>query len=137
MYAPRAAGTCPSQTACGAGEAGLQKLFPSCLSWQVMKNEELGLELLNLANARSTLPRTESNHDHSPATANGSSAELEKARAAVSRLPPRKAKVRTPLPGRQLLGEQGSNRHLLLSLTKTSQMMRSPQNTSGKSWREM
>ncbi|XP_035751459.1 coiled-coil domain-containing protein 78 [Egretta garzetta] len=67
------------------------------LDQEVMKNEELSLELLNLANARSTLPRTESNHNHSPTTADGSSAELEKARAAVSRLPPRKAK----LPGNQ------------------------------------
>ena len=112
---------CAEQTACGAGEAGFQKLFPSCLTWQVMKNEELGLELLNLANARSTLPCTESNR--SPAMADESSAELERVRAKVHRLSARKVKVRTSLPCRQLLGEQGSNRHLLLSLTKTSQKM--------------
>lgn len=122
---------CAEQTACGAGEAGFQKLFPSCLTWQVMKNEELSQELLNLANARSTLPHTESNH--SPAVANESSAELEKVRAMVHRLSARKVKVRISLPSCQLLGEQGSNRHLLLSLTKNSQKMQLPLNVSGKS----
>ncbi|NWH46822.1 CCD78 protein, partial [Fregata magnificens] len=85
------------------------------LDREVMKNEELSLELLNLANAGTTLPRTEGNHYHSPAMADESSAELERVRATVHRLSARKLKVRTSLPYRQLLGEQGSNRHLLLS----------------------
>lgn len=80
-----------------------------------MKNEELGLELLNLANARSTLPRTESNR--APATADESSAELERGRATVRRLSAQKVKVRTPLPCHWPLGEKESNRHHLLSLT--------------------
>ncbi|NXF55346.1 CCD78 protein, partial [Oceanites oceanicus] len=91
------------------------------LEQEVVKNEELSLELLNLANARSTLPRTEGNHYHSSAMANESSAELERVRATMHRLSAQKVKVRTSLPCHQLLGEQGSNRHLLLSLTKTSQ----------------
>ncbi|NXW82378.1 CCD78 protein, partial [Alopecoenas beccarii] len=91
------------------------------LEQEVMKNEELSLELLNLANARSTLHCTETNHHHSPAMADESSAELERVRGMVRRLSARKVKVRTSLPCCWLLGEQGSNRHLLLSLTKTSQ----------------
>ncbi|NXS68286.1 CCD78 protein, partial [Pandion haliaetus] len=94
------------------------------LDQEVMKNEELSRELLNLANARSTLPHTESNC--SPPMANESSTELERVRAMVHRLSARKVKVRTYLPCHQLLGEQGSNRHLLLSLTKTSQKMQLP-----------
>ncbi|XP_042654506.1 coiled-coil domain-containing protein 78 [Tyto alba] len=58
------------------------------LDQEVMKNEELSLELLNLAKTRSTLPHTESNC--SPA--NESSAELERARAVVRRLSARKVK---------------------------------------------
>uniref|UniRef100_A0A8B9MKE9 DUF4472 domain-containing protein n=1 Tax=Accipiter nisus TaxID=211598 RepID=A0A8B9MKE9_9AVES len=65
------------------------------LDQEVMKNEELSQEVLNLANARSTLPHTESNH--SPAVANESSAELEKVRAMVHRLSAQKVK----LPGNQ------------------------------------
>ncbi|NXT36033.1 CCD78 protein, partial [Pelecanoides urinatrix] len=91
------------------------------LEQEVVKNEELSLELLNLANARSSLPRTEGNPYHSPATADESSAELERVRATVRRLSARKVKVRTSLPCRQLVREQGSNRHLLLSLAKSSQ----------------
>ncbi|XP_074696619.1 coiled-coil domain-containing protein 78 isoform X1 [Strix aluco] len=60
------------------------------LDQEVMKNEELSLELLNLANARSTLPRTEGNCP--PAMADESSAERERARAMVHRLSARKVK---------------------------------------------
>ncbi|XP_040446304.1 coiled-coil domain-containing protein 78 [Falco naumanni] len=60
------------------------------LDQEVMKNEELSLELLNLANARSNLPRTNSNG--SPAMANESSAELERVRAMVHRLSTQKVK---------------------------------------------
>ncbi|NWX21554.1 CCD78 protein, partial [Aegotheles bennettii] len=72
------------------------------LDQEVMKNEELSLQLLNLANARSTLPGTEDNR--SPPMANESSAELERVRATVRR--PSARKVRTSLPWSQLLGEQ-------------------------------
>ncbi|NXI44510.1 CCD78 protein, partial [Galbula dea] len=89
------------------------------LDQEVMKNEQLSLELLNLVNARSTLPHTRSNH--SPAVADDSSADLERAGATVQCLSAQKGKVRTPLPCHQLLGEQRSNSHLLLSLAKTSQ----------------
>ncbi|XP_053936506.1 coiled-coil domain-containing protein 78 isoform X2 [Cuculus canorus] len=54
------------------------------LDQEVMKNEELSLELLNLANAKSTFPRTERNHP--PAMVNESSTGLEKAQAMVRRL---------------------------------------------------
>ncbi|XP_027647668.2 coiled-coil domain-containing protein 78 [Falco peregrinus] len=60
------------------------------LDQEVMKNEELSLELLNLANARSNLPRTNSNGF--PAMANESSAELERVRAMVHRLSAQKVK---------------------------------------------
>ncbi|NXT18889.1 CCD78 protein, partial [Syrrhaptes paradoxus] len=89
------------------------------LEQEVMKNEELSQELLNLASTRSTLPRTDSNLHRSPAAAEGSAAELERARAMVRRLSAGKVEVRTSLPCPQLLGEQGSNRHLLLSPTKS------------------
>ncbi|XP_026714534.1 coiled-coil domain-containing protein 78 isoform X3 [Athene cunicularia] len=54
------------------------------LDQEAMKNEELSLELLSLANARSTLPRTEGNCP--PAMADEASAELERARAMVHHL---------------------------------------------------
>ncbi|NXK10618.1 CCD78 protein, partial [Herpetotheres cachinnans] len=85
------------------------------LDQEVMKNEKLSLELLNLANARSTLPCTESNR--SPAMADESSAKLEGVSTMVHRLSAQKVKVKTSALS-QLLGEQGSND---LSLTKTSQ----------------
>ncbi|XP_051487902.1 coiled-coil domain-containing protein 78 isoform X3 [Apus apus] len=49
------------------------------LDQEVMRNEELSMELLNLANARSSLPGTESNPF--PAVAKESTAELERERA--------------------------------------------------------
>ncbi|NXG58455.1 CCD78 protein, partial [Hemiprocne comata] len=99
------------------------------LDQEVMRNEELSMELLNLANARSTLPGTESNHF--PATAKESTAELERERATVGRPSAGKVKVRTSLPCHQPLGEQGPNRHLgaqgskghlLLSLPKPARL---------------
>ncbi|KAM6079262.1 coiled-coil domain-containing protein 78 isoform 3-T3 [Theristicus caerulescens] len=62
------------------------------LDQEVTKNEELSLELLNVANARSNLPRTESNPCRSPAAAEESSAELEGMRAMPRRLSARKVK---------------------------------------------
>ncbi|NXP04235.1 CCD78 protein, partial [Thinocorus orbignyianus] len=82
------------------------------LDQEVMKNEELSRELLNLANARS---------NRGPAMADESSTELERVRATVHHLSLRGAKVRTSLPCHKFLGEQGSNRYLVLSLIKTSQ----------------
>ncbi|GAB0196293.1 coiled-coil domain-containing protein 78 [Grus japonensis] len=78
------------------------------LEQEVMKNEELSLELLNLANARSTLPRTESNRV--PAMADEASAELERVRATVRRLSARKVK---------LLGNQDHIKVELEKLKKT------------------
>ncbi|KAM9222633.1 coiled-coil domain-containing protein 78 [Leptosomus discolor] len=60
------------------------------LDQEVMKNEELSLELLNVANARSTLAHPESNR--SPTVADEASAELERVRAMVRRLSARKVK---------------------------------------------
>ncbi|KAM6121757.1 coiled-coil domain-containing protein 78 [Phoenicopterus ruber ruber] len=60
------------------------------LDREVMKNEELSLELLHLAHAGSTRPRTES--DRVPAVADESSAEPEGVRATVHRLPAREVK---------------------------------------------
>ncbi|NXL09231.1 CCD78 protein, partial [Mesembrinibis cayennensis] len=85
------------------------------LDQEVTKNEELSLELLNVANARSNLPRTESNPCRSPAAAEESSAELEGVRATPRRLSARKVKVWTSLPCRRLLGEQ--NRDLTFCLS--------------------
>lgn len=75
---------CAEQTLCRAGEAAFQKLFSSCLTWQVMKNEELSRELLNLANANC-----------SPAVAGESFAELGRVRAMMHHLSAQKVKVRT------------------------------------------
>lgn len=98
------------QTARRAGEAGFQMLFPSCLTWQVLKNEELSLELLNLANAKSTLPGTGSYHHLSHTAADEPSAEPGRVRAVARRVSAQKVKVRTslPCPQSELLGELGS-----------------------------
>ncbi|KAM6244302.1 coiled-coil domain-containing protein 78 [Spheniscus humboldti] len=93
------------------------------LEQEVMKNEELSLELLNLANARSTLPRTESNDYRSPAMADESSAELERVRAMVRRLSARKVKPEDVVASaheqqkleRNLLGNQD---HIKVELEK-------------------
>ncbi|KAK2533483.1 Ccdc78 [Columba guinea] len=61
------------------------------LEQEVMKKEELSLELLNLSNARSTLPCTESNQHHS--STDESSAELERLRGMVRRLSAQKVKL--------------------------------------------
>ncbi|KAM6079263.1 coiled-coil domain-containing protein 78 isoform 4-T6 [Theristicus caerulescens] len=73
----------------GTGRAGLGRVRSL---FTVTKNEELSLELLNVANARSNLPRTESNPCRSPAAAEESSAELEGMRAMPRRLSARKVK---------------------------------------------
>ncbi|NWW50544.1 CCD78 protein, partial [Pedionomus torquatus] len=82
------------------------------LDQEVMKNEELSQELLNLANTRT---------NRGPTTADESSAKLERERETVHHLSLRGAKVRTSLSCHKFLGEQRSNRYLLLFLTKTSQ----------------
>ncbi|XP_074454455.1 coiled-coil domain-containing protein 78 [Larus michahellis] len=94
------------------------------LDQEVMKNEELSLELLTLANARSTLPHTESNHV--PAMAHESSAELERVRATVRRLSARKLKPEDVVASEQeqkklernLLGNQD---HIKAELEKLKQ----------------
>lgn len=107
---------CAEQTVCRAGEAAFQELCPSCLARQVLKNEELSLELLSLTNARST----DSNHHHSRALATEPTAEP--GRVTMHRPPAQKVKVRASLPFSQseLFGEQGSDMYLLLSLPKTA-----------------
>ncbi|XP_054699507.1 coiled-coil domain-containing protein 78 isoform X2 [Grus americana] len=95
------------------------------LEQEVMKNEELSLELLNLANARSTLPRTESNRV--PAMADEASAELERVRATVRRLSARKVKPEDVVASeherqkleRNLLGNQDHIKVELEKLKKT------------------
>lgn len=87
---------------------GFQKLFPSRLTWQVMRNEELTQELLSLAKESI----------HSPGSAQQSSPELGRGRAAGHPCSARRGKVRDSLPFHQPLGEQGSTRPLLLSLPK-------------------
>ncbi|KAM6054305.1 coiled-coil domain-containing protein 78 [Chlamydotis macqueenii] len=95
------------------------------LEQEVMKNEELSLELLNLANARSALPRTESNC--SPAVANEPSAEREGARAMVRRLSARRVKPEDVAASehqrekleRNLLGNQDHIKVELEKLKKT------------------
>ncbi|XP_075371339.1 coiled-coil domain-containing protein 78 [Mycteria americana] len=97
------------------------------LDQEVMKNEELSLELLNLASARSTLPRTESDHHRSPAVADESSAELERVRAMVRRLSARKVKPEDVVASeherqkleRNLLGNQDHIKVELEKLKKT------------------
>ncbi|XP_009889863.1 PREDICTED: coiled-coil domain-containing protein 78 [Charadrius vociferus] len=95
------------------------------LDREVVKNEELGLELLSLANARGTLPRTESNR--APATADESSAELERERAMGRRLSAQKVKPEDVVaseherqkPERNLLGNQDHIKVELEKLKKT------------------
>ncbi|XP_009694543.1 PREDICTED: coiled-coil domain-containing protein 78, partial [Cariama cristata] len=95
------------------------------LDQEVMKNEELSLELLNLANARSILPNTKS--DRSPGMANESSAELERARAMVYHLSARKVKPEDAVASeheqqkleRNLLGNQDHIKVELEKLKKT------------------
>ncbi|NXJ12812.1 CCD78 protein, partial [Odontophorus gujanensis] len=85
------------------------------LDQEVLKNEELSLELLSLTNARSA----ESNHHHS---ATEPAAEPDRVQASVHRPPAQKVKVRLSLPCSQseLSGEQGSNTYLILPLPKTA-----------------
>ncbi|XP_068276146.1 coiled-coil domain-containing protein 78 [Nyctibius grandis] len=95
------------------------------LDQQVMKNEELSLELLNLANARSTLPHAETNR--APAMADEPSAELERARAMVRRLSARKVQPEDVVASeherqkleRNLLGNQDHIKVELETLKKT------------------
>nr|XP_009940213.1 PREDICTED: coiled-coil domain-containing protein 78 [Opisthocomus hoazin] len=95
------------------------------LEQEVMKNEELSLELLNLANARSTCPRTEGYR--SPAKADESSAKLERVRAMVHCLSARKVKPEDVVASeherqkldRNLLGNQDHIKVELEKLKKT------------------
>lgn len=104
---------------------GFQKSFPSCLTLQVMRNEELTQELLSLAK-ESSLP---------PGLAHQSSQGLGRGRAAGQPRSSRRGKVRDSLPSHQPLGEQGSTRPLLLS-PQSSLRMQLPLNTSSRSWKE-
>lgn len=81
----------------------IQKLFPSCLTWQVMRNEELTQELLSLAK----------DSIHPPGSAHQSSPKLGRGRAVGHPRSAHRGKVRDSLPFQQPLGEQGSTRPLL------------------------
>ncbi|KAM6114143.1 coiled-coil domain-containing protein 78 [Pterocles gutturalis] len=97
------------------------------LEQEVMKNEELSRELLNLASARSTLPRTDSNLHRSPAAAEGSAAELERARVMVRQLSAGKVETEDVVASereqqkleRNLLGNQDHIKVELENLKKT------------------
>lgn len=65
-----------------------QKFFPSCLTWQVMRNEELTQELLSLATGST----------HPAGLAHQSSPELGRGRAAGQPHPAQRGKVRDSLP---------------------------------------
>ncbi|XP_021267072.1 coiled-coil domain-containing protein 78 isoform X3 [Numida meleagris] len=92
------------------------------LDQEVLKNEELSLELLSLTNARST----ESNHHHSHTSATEPAAEADRAQVMMHRPSARKAKpedVAAPErewhnPGRNLLGNQD---HIKVEIEKLKQ----------------
>ncbi|NXO09032.1 CCD78 protein, partial [Oriolus oriolus] len=81
------------------------------LDQEVMRNEELTQELLSLAREST----------HPAGSAQQSSPELGRGRAAGHPRSAQRGKVRDPLPSHQPLGEQGSTRPLLLSLPKPAQ----------------
>ncbi|XP_010717631.1 coiled-coil domain-containing protein 78 isoform X1 [Meleagris gallopavo] len=93
------------------------------LDQEVLKNEELSLELLSLTNARST----ESNHHHSHALATEPAAEPDRVRVTVHRPPAQKVKpedVAAPEqewqnPGRNLLGNQDHIKEEIEKLKQT------------------
>ncbi|KAM6289176.1 coiled-coil domain-containing protein 78 [Aegotheles albertisi] len=99
------------------------------LDQEVMKNEELSLQLLNLANARSTLPGTEDNR--SPPMANESSAELETVRATVRRPSARKYPEDVVASEHQLQNLErnllGNQDHIKVELEKLKQTYDSQQ----------
>ncbi|KAM6249713.1 coiled-coil domain-containing protein 78 [Porphyrio hochstetteri] len=87
------------------------------LEQEVMKNEELSLELLNLANARSILPHTESNHVPTMA-------ELERVQATVRRLSAGKVKPEDASGHEQQKLERnlpGNQDHIKVELEKLKQ----------------
>ncbi|XP_047915962.2 coiled-coil domain-containing protein 78 isoform X1 [Anser cygnoides] len=94
---------------------------------EVLKNEELSLELLNLANAKSTLPGTGSYHHLSHAGADEPAAELGRVRAVVRRVSARKVKPEDALASehkqqnleKNLLGNQDHIKVEIENLKKT------------------
>ncbi|XP_013032677.3 coiled-coil domain-containing protein 78 isoform X2 [Anser cygnoides] len=97
------------------------------LDREVLKNEELSLELLNLANAKSTLPGTGSYHHLSHAGADEPAAELGRVRAVVRRVSARKVKPEDALASehkqqnleKNLLGNQDHIKVEIENLKKT------------------
>ncbi|XP_001232922.4 coiled-coil domain-containing protein 78 isoform X1 [Gallus gallus] len=93
------------------------------LDQEVLKNEELSLELLSLTNARST----ESNHHHSHASATEPAAEPDRVRVTLHHPPAQKVKpevVAAPehewqKPGRNLLGNQDHIKEEIEKLKQT------------------
>lgn len=108
-----------------ADQRGFHKFFPSCLTWQMMRNEELTQELLSLAKESI----------HPPGLAHQSSPKQGKGRAAGRPHSAQRGKVRDTLPFHQPPGEQGSTRPLLLS-PQSSLRMQLPLNMSSRSWKE-
>uniref|UniRef100_A0A8B9TZ94 DUF4472 domain-containing protein n=1 Tax=Anas platyrhynchos TaxID=8839 RepID=A0A8B9TZ94_ANAPL len=112
-----------------------QCCFESCclhgaVGWlllEVLKNEELSLELLNLANAKSTLPGTGSYHHLSHAAADEPSAEPGRVRAVARRVSAQKVKPEDALASehkqqnleKNLLGNQDRIKVEIENLKKT------------------
>ncbi|XP_068555778.1 coiled-coil domain-containing protein 78 isoform X3 [Anas acuta] len=94
---------------------------------EVLKNEELSLELLNLANAKSTLPGTGSYHHLSHAAADEPSAEPGRVRAVARRVSAQKVKPEDALASehkqqnleKNLLGNQDRIKVEIENLKKT------------------
>ncbi|XP_062999335.1 coiled-coil domain-containing protein 78 [Elgaria multicarinata webbii] len=99
---------------------------------EVAKNEELSLELLNLANAMSSLTYTKSDSPKVRARAEEPSAELERVRALVRRLSARKLKPEDVVASeherrkleRTLFGNQD---HIAMEMEKMKEMYNSQQ----------
>ncbi|EOB09076.1 Coiled-coil domain-containing protein 78, partial [Anas platyrhynchos] len=97
------------------------------LDQEVLKNEELSLELLNLANAKSTLPGTGSYHHLSHTAADEPSAEPGRVRAVARRVSAQKVKPEDALASehkqqnleKNLLGNQDRIKVEIENLKKT------------------
>ncbi|XP_053132674.1 coiled-coil domain-containing protein 78 isoform X1 [Hemicordylus capensis] len=99
---------------------------------EVTKNEELSVELLNLANTMNSLPRAKGNSPRAWAQTNEPSPELERVRALVHRLSARKVKPEDVVASeherqkleKSLFGNQG---HVTEEIEKMKEMYNSQQ----------
>nr|XP_056722397.1 coiled-coil domain-containing protein 78 [Euleptes europaea] len=99
---------------------------------EVTKNEELSLELLNLANTRSSHPRGQGNSPKARGQADEPSAELERVRALVHRLSARKVKPEDVIASeheRRKLEKTlfGNQDHIIAEMEKMKEMYNSQQ----------